>query len=48
MGGTIDGRNGDHLLLAPPFIVTDGQLELIVERLGEAIDAALATVSQAA
>src|SRR5215831_15876545 len=22
MGGTIDGRRGDHLLLAPPFIVT--------------------------
>jgi adenosylmethionine-8-amino-7-oxononanoate aminotransferase len=48
MGGTIDGRNGDHVLLAPPFIVTDGELELIVDRLGEAIEAALATVKQAA
>jgi adenosylmethionine-8-amino-7-oxononanoate aminotransferase len=44
MGGTIDGRSGDHLLLAPPYIVTDGELEEIVARLGDAIDAALAQV----
>ena len=44
MGGTIDGRLGDHLLLAPPFIVTDAELEEIVARLGDAIDAALAKV----
>ena len=48
MGGTIDGRRGDHLLLAPPFIVTDADLEQIVDRLVQAIDAALATVSRAA
>jgi adenosylmethionine-8-amino-7-oxononanoate aminotransferase len=44
MGGTIDGRRGDHLLLAPPFIVTGGELETIVDRLGEALDAAIARV----
>jgi adenosylmethionine-8-amino-7-oxononanoate aminotransferase len=44
MGGTIDGRHGDHLLLAPPYIVTDAELEEIVERLGDAIDAALGQV----
>jgi hypothetical protein len=48
MGGTIDGQRGDHILLAPPFIVTDAALETIVERLAAAIDAALATVAQAA
>jgi adenosylmethionine-8-amino-7-oxononanoate aminotransferase len=48
MGGTIDGQSGDHLLLAPPFVVSDGELEDIVARLGEAVDAALATVLQAA
>jgi adenosylmethionine-8-amino-7-oxononanoate aminotransferase len=48
MGGTIDGRLGDHLLLAPPFIVTDADLEEIVARLGGAIDAAIAKVSAAA
>jgi len=44
MGGTVDGRLGDHVLLAPPFIVTDDELGVIVERLGAAIDAAIATV----
>jgi adenosylmethionine-8-amino-7-oxononanoate aminotransferase len=48
MGGTIDGRHGDHLLLAPPYIVTDAELEEIVGRLGDAIDAALAQVRAAA
>ncbi|WP_119353463.1 aspartate aminotransferase family protein [Azohydromonas sediminis] len=42
MGGTIDGRRGDHVLLAPPFIVSDAELDAIVERLAAAIDAALA------
>jgi adenosylmethionine-8-amino-7-oxononanoate aminotransferase len=48
MGGTLDGRAGDHLLLAPPFIVSDGELEEIVLRLGAAIDAALDQVTRAA
>ena len=43
MGGTIEGQAGDHVLLAPPFIVTDGDLDAIVERLGGAVNAALAT-----
>ncbi|HUJ87580.1 MAG TPA: aspartate aminotransferase family protein [Burkholderiales bacterium] len=42
MGGTIDGRAGDHVLLAPPFICTPGQIDEIVRRLGAAVDAALA------
>jgi adenosylmethionine-8-amino-7-oxononanoate aminotransferase len=41
MGGTIDGRNGDHVLLAPPFIVNAAQVDEIVGRLGEAVEAAL-------
>jgi adenosylmethionine-8-amino-7-oxononanoate aminotransferase len=41
MGGTIDGRSGDHVLVAPPFIVEAGQIDTIVERLGEAIEAAV-------
>ena len=43
MGGTIDGRSGDHVMLAPPFIVLEEHLDLIVARLAEAIDAAVAT-----
>ena len=42
MGGTVDGRYGDHILLAPPFIATDDELALIVERLAQAVDAAIA------
>jgi adenosylmethionine-8-amino-7-oxononanoate aminotransferase len=42
MGGTIDGQRGDHVLLAPPFIVTADQIGEIVDRLGSAIDDALA------
>jgi adenosylmethionine-8-amino-7-oxononanoate aminotransferase len=42
MGGTIDGRQGDHVLLAPPFIVDEGIVDTIVERLGDAVDAAIA------
>ncbi|HEM8498470.1 aspartate aminotransferase family protein [Burkholderia multivorans] len=45
MGGTIDGRHGDHILIAPPFICTTQQIDAIVERLSGAIDAALAAVS---
>jgi adenosylmethionine-8-amino-7-oxononanoate aminotransferase len=43
MGGTIDGERGDHVLLAPPFIVTEPDLAIIVDRLAEAIDAAIAS-----
>jgi adenosylmethionine-8-amino-7-oxononanoate aminotransferase len=40
MGGAADGTRGDHVLLAPPFIVDAATLDTVVERLGEAIDAA--------
>lgn len=43
MGGTIDGRRGDHVLLAPPFIATAADLSEIVSRLSDAVDAALQT-----
>jgi adenosylmethionine-8-amino-7-oxononanoate aminotransferase len=41
MGGTIDGKRGDHILLAPPFIATDKQLDKAVEILQGAIENAL-------
>jgi adenosylmethionine-8-amino-7-oxononanoate aminotransferase len=47
MGGTIDGKHGDHVLIAPPFIVTDAELDEIVVRLASALDAALASVREA-
>ncbi len=44
MGGTIDGRQGDHIIVAPPYIVTAAEIETIVERLGEAVDAAVSSI----
>jgi adenosylmethionine-8-amino-7-oxononanoate aminotransferase len=38
-GGTVDGRQGDHVLLAPPFIATRQHLQAIAERLAESVDA---------
>ncbi|MEB2317957.1 MAG: aspartate aminotransferase family protein [Pseudomonadota bacterium] len=44
MGGTIDGRRGDHVLLAPPFIVSEGEIDEIVLRLQRALGRTLDTV----
>ncbi len=35
MPGTIDGKNGDHILLAPPFIIEDQHVDEIVEKLSQ-------------
>jgi len=40
-GGTVDGRSGDHILLAPPYNATDEELDVIVDLLGETLDAIL-------
>jgi len=40
--GTADGRVGDHILIAPPFIVDGTTIDEIVGRLGAAVDAAVA------
>jgi len=40
MGGTIDGARGDHVMLAPPFIISDDELDMLVDRLRLAIDGA--------
>lgn len=37
MGGTIDGVRGDHVLLAPPFILEDQHIDEIVTKLGVAL-----------
>jgi len=44
MGGTVDGRVGDHVLLAPPYIASEDEIDIIVERLGQAVDEALKNV----
>lgn len=42
MGGTIDGIHGDHILLAPPYIIEADDVDLIIERIADAINAAIA------
>ncbi len=44
MGGTLDGQRGDHILLAPPFIIDDGHVEEIIEKLSCTLDAVLASL----
>lgn len=43
--GTIDGKVGDHVLLAPPYITNRAELEMAVDALGAAIDAAIGETS---
>lgn len=45
MGGTADGKRGDHVLLAPPYIVNEQQIADIVERLKQAVDASLEDIA---
>lgn len=40
-GGTADGESGDHILIAPPFNVTQSQIEEIVAKLASSLDGAL-------
>jgi hypothetical protein len=39
--GTADGVNGDHTLIAPPFIITDEQMDEVVAILAESLEAVL-------
>lgn len=39
--GTIDGTRGNHIMLAPPYIIQPDQIQEIVARLAQALDAAL-------
>jgi adenosylmethionine-8-amino-7-oxononanoate aminotransferase len=40
-GGTINGREGDHILIAPPFIIEDAQIDELVGKLSRALETAL-------
>ena len=37
MNGTIDGQFGDHILIAPPFIITDDQIDELVGKLSDSL-----------
>jgi adenosylmethionine-8-amino-7-oxononanoate aminotransferase len=42
MAGTVDGKRGDHVLLAPPFIISEDQLDEICGKLSRSLDEAIA------
>lgn len=44
MGGTIDGKSGDHILVAPPFIVSNDEIDQIVALLKQSINQSLKKV----
>ncbi|MGY3395022.1 adenosylmethionine-8-amino-7-oxononanoate aminotransferase [Bradyrhizobium sp. USDA 3311] len=44
-GGTVDGVRGDHVLLAPPYIASVAEIDLIVDKLGTAVDNVLRSVN---
>jgi adenosylmethionine-8-amino-7-oxononanoate aminotransferase len=44
MSGTIDGQSGDHVLLAPPFIISDDQIGELVGKLSGAVDKVIANM----
>jgi adenosylmethionine-8-amino-7-oxononanoate aminotransferase len=41
MAGTIDGKQGDHVLLAPPFVIEKAQIGQVAGRLKSAVDQAV-------
>ena len=46
MSGTIDGRLGDHILLAPPFIINERHIEELIDKLSRALNAAITETSR--
>ncbi|WP_416897100.1 MAG: aspartate aminotransferase family protein [Minwuia sp.] len=47
-GGTVDGRLGDHVLLAPAFIISDDEIAFLVDMLATSIDRAIQAAQDAA
>jgi len=42
MAGTVDGASGDHVVLAPPYIVTEAQLDEMVDKLARSLEQVIA------
>ncbi|MEI8180944.1 aspartate aminotransferase family protein [Aestuariivirga sp.] len=47
MGGTIDGKRGDHVVLAPPYIATLDELQQIASRLATSVNEVLKSAATA-
>ena len=46
MGGTVDGNAGDHILLAPPFIISEAEIDELIDRLALAVDRVIGAYSK--
>ncbi|MFQ5994694.1 MAG: aspartate aminotransferase family protein [Acidiferrobacterales bacterium] len=46
MSGTIDGRLGNHILLAPPFIINESHVDELVDKLAPSLDEAIADITK--
>jgi adenosylmethionine-8-amino-7-oxononanoate aminotransferase len=44
MGGIVDGKSGDHVMLAPPFIINESHIAEIMDKLGRTVDSVLREV----
>lgn len=40
----MDGVNGDHMLIAPPYTVTEEELRFLVRTLAKAVDVGIAAL----
>jgi adenosylmethionine-8-amino-7-oxononanoate aminotransferase len=45
MGGCVDGKQGDHVMVSPPFVVEEDQLDEIITLFKGAIEAALQDIA---
>ena len=41
MGGTVDGKRGDHILLAPPYNIDDVEEQELIDKFVDAVRQAL-------
>ena len=41
MGGTIDGQSGDHVLLAPPLVISNQEIDQAVSIFATSLDQAI-------
>jgi adenosylmethionine-8-amino-7-oxononanoate aminotransferase len=47
VSGTIDGVNGDVVIIAPPYNASDAELDEIADKLGRGLQLALADIGAA-
>ena len=41
MSGTVDGKIGDHILLAPPYIINEAEINELTDLLADSLEEAL-------